>query len=142
MAAAKLGLIGPGSGRVVVQAITNADIRAGRYPGAPRTASAAPPPEPAPTQPALLTAEPLEPLAPMAPISAAPQAGGIYLQFGAFSSAQNAQALASRVNIEASGLAGTATVSHQPPLYKVRMASICRATKPPGPPRNWRNPSI
>lgn len=121
VAAAKLGLIGPGSGRVVVQAITNADIRAGRYPGAPLTASAAPPPEPAPTRPALLTAEPLEPLAPMAPISAAPQAGGIYLQFGAFSSAQNAQALASRVNIEASGLAGTATVTHQPPLYKVRM---------------------
>ena len=35
VAAAKLGLIGPGSGRVIVQAITNADIRAGRYPAAP-----------------------------------------------------------------------------------------------------------
>ncbi len=148
VAAAKLGLIGPGSGRVVVQAITNADIRAGRYPAAPLMASAptsasasaaAPAPKPAPatapppsdavrTQavslPAAPPPAPLEPLAPLEPAPASPgmrQPGGVYLQFGAFSSPQNAQALARRVNIEAAGQAGPATVTHQPPLYKVRM---------------------
>ena len=126
VAAAKLGLIGPGSGRVVVQAITNADIRAGRYPASPLMASApaAPPPHAAQAQPVSLPAEPLAPLAPLAPVpsvSESPQPGGIYLHFGAFSSAQNAQSLAQRVNTEAAGQAGPATVIHQPPLYKVRM---------------------
>ena len=32
-----------------------------------------------------------------------------------------AQALAQRVNVQSSGQAGLATVTHQPPLYKVRM---------------------
>ncbi|HET8703913.1 septal ring lytic transglycosylase RlpA family protein [Castellaniella sp.] len=128
VAAAKLGLIGPGSGRVVVQAITNADIRAGRYPAAPLVASApatpaAPPPDTAQTQPVGLPASPaaLPTPQPASPAAGARQPGGIYLQFGAFSSAQNAQALATRVNIEAADLAGSATVTHQPPLYKVRM---------------------
>ncbi|MGB3426202.1 MAG: septal ring lytic transglycosylase RlpA family protein [Castellaniella sp.] len=121
VAAAKLGLIGPGSGRVIVQAITNADIRAGRAPGAPIMASAPPPADTARAQPVSLPAEPDTPLAPVPAVSEGPQAGGIYLQFGAFSSAQNAQALAQRVNIEAAGQAGQATVAHQPPLYKVRM---------------------
>ncbi len=126
VAAAKLGLIGPGSGRVVVQAITNSDIRAGRYPAAPLMASApaSPPPDAAQARPVSLPAEPLEPLTPLAPVppvSEAPRPGGIYLQFGAFSSAQNAQSLAQRVNTEAAGQAGPATVIHQPPLFKVRM---------------------
>lgn len=139
VAAAKLGLIGPGSGRVVVQAITNADIRAGRYPAAPLMASASNPTVPAPAapaappsgeaqaQPVSLPAGPSAPLAPSpspepaSPVSDTRRPGGIYLQFGAFSSAQNAQALARRVNIETEGQAGPATVTHQPPLYKVRM---------------------
>ncbi len=126
VAAAKLGLIGPGSGRVVVQAITNADIRAGRYPASPLMASApaSPPPDAAQARPVGLPAEPLAPLPSLAPVpsvSESPQPGGIYLQFGAFSSAQNAQSLAQRVNTEAAGQAGPATVIHQPPLYKVRM---------------------
>ncbi|WP_323024940.1 septal ring lytic transglycosylase RlpA family protein [Castellaniella sp.] len=136
VAAAKLGLIGPGSGRVVVQAITNADIRAGRYPASPLMASASTAPAPAApssgaaqAQPVSLPADPSAPLAPppspqpASPVSDTRRPGGIYLQFGAFSSAQNAQALARRVNIEAAGQAGpaTATVTHQPPLYKVRM---------------------
>lgn len=118
VAAAKLGLIGPGSGRVIVQAITNADIRAGRDPAAPLTASA---PAPVQTQPVSLPTEPLAAPAPVPAIVESPQPGGIYLQFGAFASAQNAQALAQRVNIESNGLAGPASVTHQPPLYKVRM---------------------
>jgi rare lipoprotein A len=122
VAAAKLGLIGPGSGRVIVQAITNADIRAGRYPAAPLTASAPPPPPPVvQTQPVSLPTEPLTPAAPVPAITETPQPGGIYLQFGAFSSAQNAQSLAQRINTEAAGLAGPASITHQPPLYKVRM---------------------
>ena len=123
VAAAKLGLIGPGSGRVVVQAITNADIRAGRYPAAPLMASApaSPPPDAVQARPVGLPAAPLELLAPVPTVSEASGPGGIYLQFGAFSSAQNAQSLAQRVNTEAAGQAGPATVIHQPPLYKVRM---------------------
>ena len=127
VAAAKLGLIGPGSDRVIVQAITNADIRAGRYPGAPLTASAATP-EPAATaqpQPVSLPAAPAASQPPPAPVptpgSPPTRGGSIYLQFGAFSSAENAQALAQRVNVQSSGQAGLATVTHQPPLYKVRM---------------------
>ncbi|MDY0308239.1 MAG: septal ring lytic transglycosylase RlpA family protein, partial [Castellaniella sp.] len=126
VAAAKLGLIGPGSGRVIVQAITNADIRAGRYPAAPLMAAApAPPPsDTVQTQPVSLptaTLAPPPPSAPVPPVVETPPPGGIYLQFGAFSSAQNAQSLAQRVTIEAAGQAGPATVIHQPPLYKVRM---------------------
>ncbi|MFV0282734.1 MAG: septal ring lytic transglycosylase RlpA family protein [Castellaniella sp.] len=124
VAAAKLGLIGPGSGRVIVEAITNADIRAGRYPATPRTASAPVPVDTVQTQPVSQPAEPVAAATPLAPVPAVtepPRAGGIYLQFGAFSSAQNAQALAQRVNIEAAGQAEPATVTHQPPLYKVRM---------------------
>jgi len=59
VAAAKLGLIGPGSGKVIVEAITNEDIRNGRYapgvvPDLPRpephmTASAAPETSPQPS---------------------------------------------------------------------------------------------
>lgn len=45
VAAAKLGLIGPGSGTVVVQAITPDEIRAGNYGN--NTAPVAPPPKPA-----------------------------------------------------------------------------------------------
>ena len=114
VAAAKLGLIGPGSGRVVVQAITNADIRAGRDPAAPLTASA-------PAQTVSLPATPPMQPVPVPAVTETPATGGIYLQFGAFASAENAQALAQRVNIESGGQAGPASVAHQPPLYKVRM---------------------
>lgn len=131
VAAAKLGLIGPGSGRVVVQAITNADIRAGRYPGAPLLASASPVPPPAEPRPAPASATPAPAPATLPPVqvsstpasapTGAVSGGGIYLQFGAFSSADNAQALAQRVNAQMDRSLGQVTVSYQPPLYKVRM---------------------
>lgn len=118
VAAAKLGLIGPGSGRVTVQAITNADILAGNYPGASRLAAVSPAPvqtipiaPPPPPPPATMTATSLTPSAPLS--------GGIYLQFGAFASADNANALAERVNTEIDESLGQARISHQPPLYKV-----------------------
>jgi len=157
-AAAKLGLIGPGSGQVIVEAITNDDILSGRYA---RTATAqATPPAQAPARPATATARGSQPPAGMAqaaapaapratastPLPAAPRttalateqaaapagaatrqtalytqsAGGIYLQFGAFSSEANARALAQRVNRESGGLQGTASVVYESSLYKVR----------------------
>jgi rare lipoprotein A len=129
VAAAKLGLIGPGSGRVIVQAITNADIRAGRYPGAPLVASASPVAPPAAPRPAPASAAPAPAALPPVQVSPTPASapagtmsgGGIYLQFGAFSSADNAQALAQRVNAQMDRSLGQVTVSYQPPLYKVRM---------------------
>lgn len=52
VAAAKLGLIGPGSGQVIVEAITNDDIRSGRF-TRPATKTPAPAaPAPAPLEPA------------------------------------------------------------------------------------------
>jgi len=136
VAAAKLGLIGPGSGTVVVRAITHSDILAGRYPGAaPGAATAVAAASPAPgamaaAQPASIPASAARadafdpPVAPAAhdALVAGPAVagGGVYLQYGAFSSADNAQALATRVNARLEGLGIPAAVSHQAALYKVR----------------------
>jgi len=134
-AAAKLGLIGPGSGQVIVEAITNDDILSGRYGAtAVARAAAAPPatPAPPPAAPAPVpTAAAPAPLAVAAPALKtapaprqnalyAPVTDGIYLQFGAFSSESNARALAQRLNRESGGLQGMAEVVYQSPLYKVR----------------------
>lgn len=135
VAAAKLGLIGPGSGQVIVEAITNDDIRSGRIPrtaavpGAPTTTVAmaipdarpmAPmmpiPPAPARTTPAQAAAQPHTQNALFTPGS-----GGLFLQFGAFSSSYNAQALAQRINQQSGGMAGSATVHNLDNLYKVRI---------------------
>lgn len=116
VAAAKLGLIGPGSGQVIVQAITNADILAGNYPSTTRPPT---PPitRPPPAQPTAVALAPIQ-ASPMTAVS--PAGNGIYLQFGAFSSADNAQALAQRVNAQMDDDQGQAAViSYQPPLYKV-----------------------
>ncbi len=126
VAAAKLGLVGPGSGRVVVQAITNADIRAGRDGSAPLMASAATPvsvTEPAQPMPAPVSLPPpaLASAPPPARAGNDPAGAGIYLQFGAFSSPDNAHALAQRVNAQMDRSLGQVSVSYQPPLYKVRM---------------------
>ncbi|MER1967495.1 septal ring lytic transglycosylase RlpA family protein [Castellaniella sp. GW247-6E4] len=121
VAAAKLGLIGPGSGQVIVEAITNNDILSGRY-ARTAVAQASPPPPPA-APPPVSAASQLAPAAAPAPRQTAlytAHAGGIYLQFGAFSSQGNAHALAQRVNRESGGLLGTASVVYDSPLYKVR----------------------
>ncbi len=131
-AAAKLGLIGPGSGQVIVEAITNDDILSGRYQhtafarAAPQPAAPAPAQAPAPAPPAPASA-PTAAASTSAAVSMprqtalyTPDTGGIYLQFGAFSSESNAQALAQRLNQESGGLQGTAEVVFQAPLYKVR----------------------
>jgi rare lipoprotein A len=147
VAAAKLGLVGPGSGEVIVQAITNADILAGNYRNptpamlASRAPSApTPPPAPSPA-PALAPPSAPAPLpVPTMPVAESPPSvstasaaqaaaimgqggpangGGVYLQFGAFASAVNAQAFSQRINAQING--GHTAVTYQSSLYKVRM---------------------
>lgn len=127
-AAAKLDLIKPGSGQVVVEAITNADIARGNIPAtssrpAPQTtliAGAAPratPPtavtrtplaiatrEPATTPDALAAFKTDTSITETAvtpspvPTSASAQTDQVFLQFGAFSESQNAQHLVQKLN--------------------------------------------
>uniref|UniRef100_UPI00333F5620 septal ring lytic transglycosylase RlpA family protein n=1 Tax=Castellaniella defragrans TaxID=75697 RepID=UPI00333F5620 len=118
-AAAKLGLIGPGSGQVIVEAITNNDILSGRYPRT-ATAQAAVPVQAAAIPVAAPAAVQAPAPIPRQTVAYVPDGGGIYLQFGAFSSESNAHALAQQLNQESGGLQGTAEVVYQPPLYKVR----------------------
>ena len=146
VAAAKLGLVGPGSGDVIVQAITNADILAGNYRNsqpvlvASRAPSAPTPPPARAPAPALAPPSAPAPLPvptmpdatppPSASVDSAAQAaalmgqgvpsgGGVYLQFGAFASAVNAQAFSQRINAQING--GRTAVTYQSSLYKVRM---------------------
>lgn len=137
VAAAKLGLIGPGSGEVIVEAITNDDIRSGRIP---RTASAAGVEATTVAMP-IPEARPITPMASQAPapqVDSPPQAQtalftpnstGIYLQFGAFSSSYNAQALAQRINQQSGGMAGSAMVQNLDNLYKVRIGPFSSRTE-------------
>ncbi|CAM5219585.1 Endolytic peptidoglycan transglycosylase RlpA [Castellaniella defragrans] len=137
VAAAKLGIVGPGSGEVIVQAITNNDILAGNYdkPSPVLVASTAPAPAPRPApipvpaapEPAATPSPPPQPTdgadaaeaaAIMGRSEATPR-GSVYLQFGAFASAVNAQAFSQRVNAQISQ--GHTAVTFQANLYKVRM---------------------
>ncbi|WP_338880356.1 septal ring lytic transglycosylase RlpA family protein [Achromobacter veterisilvae] len=133
VAAYKLGIIGPGSGQVVVEAIPPDEIRRLASQGAP----AAAPPEPASATgsapvsapvaavPVALTAEPLPAPAPgSAPVrqSAAGGPGNVYLQVGAFSQPANAQSLVSRINTQlgAEG-APPASMEQSNNLYRVKI---------------------
>ncbi len=133
VAAYKLGIIGPGSGQVVVEAIPPDEIRRLASQGAP----AAAPPEPASAPgsapvsapvaavPVALTAEPLPAPAPgSAPVrqSAAGGPGNVYLQVGAFSQPANAQSLVSRINTQlgAEG-APPASMEQSNNLYRVKI---------------------
>ncbi|MGE8613788.1 MAG: septal ring lytic transglycosylase RlpA family protein [Achromobacter veterisilvae] len=133
VAAYKLGIIGPGSGQVVVEAIPPDEIR--RL--ASQSAPAATPPEPvsatgsAPVSapvaavPVALTAEPLPAPAPgSAPVrqTAAGGPGNVYLQVGAFSQPANAQSLVSRINTQlgAEG-APPASMEQSNNLYRVKI---------------------
>ncbi|MFA5520699.1 MAG: septal ring lytic transglycosylase RlpA family protein [Castellaniella sp.] len=116
VAAAKLGLIGPGSGPVIVEAITNTEIRSAAGPGKPVATQAA----------VLATAPVADPLAGLinrthAADSVREQAG-YFLQFGAFSAHDNALALARRLNHELAGMdTPPAAISSTADLYRVRM---------------------
>ncbi|CAB3919123.1 septal ring lytic transglycosylase RlpA family protein [Achromobacter anxifer] len=133
VAAYKLGLIGPGSGQVIVEAIPQDEIRRLASQGAPAAtpepASAigsSPVAAPIAAVPVALAAEPLSagPAPGSAPVRQ-PAAGGIgnvYLQVGAFSQPANAQSLVSRINTQlgAEG-APPASVEQSNNLYRVKI---------------------
>lgn len=131
VAAYKLGIIGPGSGQVVVESIPQEEIRrlaSQGAPAAPEPASATgsmPVMAPVAAKPVALTAEPLPGPAPgSAPVRQAPSggAGTVYLQVGAFSQPANAQSLVARINSQL-GAAGAppAQVEQSNNLYRVRI---------------------
>ena len=128
VAAYKLGIIGPGSGQVVVESIGAEEIR--------RLASQgpAPPPQPSSATGSQPVAEPvaaapvaLTPVAlPATPQPARPApAGGIgnvYLQVGAFSQPANAQTLVSRINAQLSAEGAPPAMMEQANnLYRVKI---------------------
>lgn len=133
-AAYKLGLIGPGSGRVIVERILPSEIRTmiasgnlapedsqltadeATHPVAPPAQTQAPAPLPMP-----LPAAP-PPVAQAAAQDVVPEASGAYyLQVGAFSQASNATTLAKRINTELRGMGKHATAMQIARLYRVRI---------------------
>ncbi|MGB3289843.1 MAG: septal ring lytic transglycosylase RlpA family protein [Burkholderiaceae bacterium] len=159
VAAAKLGLIGPGSGQVIVEAITNQDIRNNTFapPKAVPIPPAAPPPPPleqprlmtrsGPATPDALTAlehdagglsgnEPLSiaaastPADPLSQASAAVAGSGLYLQFGAFSAMPTAQNLANKLNQQLGTAASRpAQVQNADNLYRVQIGPYASRTE-------------
>lgn len=120
VAAYKLGIIGPGSGAVVVERILPTEIRtmlanggAAPPPGGPEPIALADPSAAAPT------ALPLPEPAPRPPPTAL-RGAGVYLQLGAFSQPGNAQSLVSKINDLMAG-EPAAIVEQANNLYRVRM---------------------
>ncbi|NYT62660.1 septal ring lytic transglycosylase RlpA family protein [Alcaligenaceae bacterium] len=133
-AAAKLGIVGPGSGQVIVEAITNDDIRNKRYsspeispigPAAPTekpTIIIAQAPQPVPDALEVLQAQ--EPDYQSSLTSTQPVIGAtaIYLQFGAFSAQHTATGLAQKLNRQISEVESRpAQVDPANNLYRVRI---------------------
>ncbi len=113
-AAHKLGIIGPGSGAVVVERILPSEIRgmqAGAAPSGPEPIALA-------GQPAAVPLALPEP-APKPPATAL-RGAGVYLQLGAFSQPGNAQSLVSKINDLMAG-EPAAIVEQANNLYRVRM---------------------
>ncbi|MBF23255.1 MAG: septal ring lytic transglycosylase RlpA family lipoprotein [Pusillimonas sp.] len=174
VAASKLGLIGPGSGRVIVEAITHDDIRAGRFGGPTTYAQAQNSAGSMPSEPSthsISSAATPQPVIPAEPISErivpdaliamqlqaemadsnenqpdtesntvnpAPESSnvppvtpsGFYLQFGAFSNAENAQALAEKINAELASIDyKNAQVSPGNTLYRVQLGPYSNRTE-------------
>lgn len=99
-AAHRLGLIGQGSGQVEVEAI---------LPGAEPASATGSPTAPPPPVPA--------PVAVAPPVAA--ERGGIFVQLGAFSAAENANAFLSKLRMDLSWLAGSMQVYRGDGMYKV-----------------------
>lgn len=117
LAAQRLGLLGRGSGLVEIEAI---------IPGyEPPVVVAAPAPQetPQPVQPASNAAPdtvpaPTDSSAMPAPVTA--DAGGIYVQLGAFSVAQNAEAFQRKMRVDLGWLAASIGLQGNGRLYRVR----------------------
>lgn len=112
-AAAKLDIIGPGSGPVIVEAITNQQIAAQNY--APAKSTTKPEPQPAPqiakkTQPSPTQDDSDTALAQtpdalhVIGVQPSRSTKQLFLQYGAFSQSQNAHALAENINKTIQGL--------------------------------------
>ena len=101
VAALRLGLLGRGSGMVEVEAILP-----GNEPPPAVTAAASPQPDPA-TVPA------------PAPAAVSAEPGGTYMQLGAFSVAQNAEAFLRKMRIDLGWLADSMNVYRKDGLYRV-----------------------
>ena len=113
VAAQRLGLLGQGSGMVEVEAI----LPGSEAPPA-VTAAASPEPEPAPVSVSTPAPIPVSIPAPiLAPVTAEP--GGIYLQLGAFSVAQNADAFLRKMRIDLGWLADSMNIYRKDGLYRV-----------------------
>jgi len=107
VAAAKLGLIGPGSGRVTVEAITHDDIRQEAWQ---RDAS----------EPATITTADWSPSSDALTVSRV--RAGVYLQYGAFSSVNNAEKFATKLNEQIHTVEGhVARVYRGSQLQRVRL---------------------
>ncbi|MGE8658483.1 MAG: septal ring lytic transglycosylase RlpA family protein [Achromobacter sp.] len=131
VAAYKLGIIGPGSGQVVVESILPDEIRRLASQGAPAPVPASatgstPVATPVAAAPVALEPQPLAqqpaPAPGSAPVRQAGVAGSVYLQVGAFSQPANAQSLVSRINTQL-GAAGAppAAVEQANNLYRVKI---------------------
>lgn len=133
VAAAKLDLIAPGSGQVIVEAITNDDIRNNRHgaPAATPIAPARPTPKPviqaaAPPTPDALDVLQAQQLNETPSLNSAQTSMGnasqIYLQFGAFSVEQTAASLAQKLNGQIDQVESRpAQVDNANSLYRVQI---------------------
>ncbi len=106
-AAAKLGIAGPGSGPVEVERIFAGQSGDTRVAIAPAISAPAPMPTPRPT-----TVE---------TAVVAPDAGGLYLQLGAFSSVENAESFRSKMARDLTWLLEPIQILPRESLYRVRL---------------------
>ncbi len=95
-AAHRIGIIGQGSGMVEVEAI---------IPGS--------------TQSPVVAAPASDPVSAPSPVAVSTEGGGLYLQLGAFSAAENADAFLRKLRIDVAWLAGSAQVHRSGGYYKV-----------------------
>jgi rare lipoprotein A len=119
VAATKLGLIGPGSGAVIVEAITHEDIRTGAYAqGSPTPVTTQSPATLHPVQDGYQSASTGK-LTTISENSGVPQ---VYLQFGAFSAQQSANSLVDHLNQKISSVEfREAHVAPANDLYRVQI---------------------
>ena len=111
LAAQRLGLVGRGSGMVEVEAIIPGDDAPPRAAG-----NAAPEPAPVPAPVDVVAPAAIVP-ATTAAVSAEP--GGIYVQLGAFSAPENADAFLRKMRIDLGWLAASMNVYRKGALYRV-----------------------
>jgi rare lipoprotein A len=116
-AAHRIGVLGGGSAMVEVEAIRPGSY--GSIPAAPaQPAAAAPMPE---SPPPVAARDPGLPAPPAAqPIPVAAEAGGHYLQLGAFGSRENAENFHTRMKAQVDGLADNLHVFPRDGLYRVQ----------------------